>query len=99
MEEKWENGFAVIRPPGHHSGAKNTINGFCIYNNVAIGANYILQKWKKNKVAIIDWDIHHGDGTQHIMQQNEDVLFVSLHRYDRGTFYPAGDEGHYVNNG
>jgi histone deacetylase 6 len=42
MEGKWENGFAVIRPPGHHSGAKNTINGFCIYNNVAIGANYIL---------------------------------------------------------
>lgn len=42
MEGKWLNGFAIIRPPGHHSGAKNTINGFCIYNNVAIGANYIL---------------------------------------------------------
>ncbi len=50
-------------------------------------------------MAIIDWDIHHGDGTQQIMQQNEDVLFVSLHRHDRGTFYPAGDEGNYVNNG
>lgn len=50
-------------------------------------------------MAIIDWDIHHGDGTQHIMQQNEDVLFVSLHRHDRGTFYPAGDEGNFVNNG
>jgi acetoin utilization deacetylase AcuC-like enzyme len=70
MEGKWENGFAVIRPPGHHSGGKNTINGFCIYNSVAIGANYIIEKWKKQRVAIIDWDVHHGDGTQHIMQSN-----------------------------
>ncbi len=50
-------------------------------------------------MAIFDWDIHHGDGTQHIVKSNENILFISIHRFDRGTYYPAGDEGNYMNNG
>jgi len=58
-----------VRPPGHHSGGRHTINGFCIYNNVAIGARYLLEHHKLNRVAIVDWDVHHGDGTQHAFQK------------------------------
>lgn len=99
LNNQWENSFAVIRPPGHHSGAKNTINGFCVYNNVAIGALYCQKKHKMKKIAIFDWDIHHGDGTQHIVKDNQQILFISIHRFDRGTYYPAGDDGNYTNSG
>lgn len=63
VEGKWANGFAVVRPPGHHSGARNTLNGFCIFNNVAITARYLQEKHGIKKIAILDWDIHLGDGT------------------------------------
>ena len=66
MKERWSNGFSLIRPPGHHSGAKNTINGFCIYNNIAIGAKYVQKKYNLKRVAIFDYDIHQGDGTHAI---------------------------------
>ncbi len=66
MKGDWRNGFAVIRPPGHHSGGRNTMNGFCIFNNVAIAARYLQSRYNLKKVAIFDWDIHHGDGTQYI---------------------------------
>lgn len=66
IAERWRNAFAVIRPPGHHSGTKHTINGFCVFNNVAIAARYLLSRHGKARVAIVDWDVHHGDGTQHI---------------------------------
>ncbi len=68
MSGEWKNGFAVIRPPGHHSGARHTINGFCVYNNVAIGAKYLVERYKRKRVAIVDWDVHHGDGTQHVFE-------------------------------
>ena len=63
MNKDWANGFAVVRPPGHHSGAKNALNGFCILNNVAIGARYLQKKYEKKKIVIFDWDVHRGDGT------------------------------------
>lgn len=66
VKGQWKNGFAVIRPPGHHAGHRHTITGFCIFNNVAVGARYIQETHKLAKVAIVDWDVHHGDGTQHV---------------------------------
>ena len=60
--------------------------GFCIYNNVAVGANYLINKYKLNKVAIIDFDVHHGNGTQDIFYDNEKVLYISTHQY---PYYPG----------
>jgi len=64
IQGQWKNGYSIIRPPGHHSGYRNTINGFCIFNNVAIGAKYLQKVHGIKKIAIFDFDIHHGDGTQ-----------------------------------
>lgn len=99
MSGRWTNGFSIIRPPGHHSGGRNTINGFCIFNNVAIGAKYLQNKYGVKKIAILDYDIHHGDGTQHIFNEDPNVLFISVHRYDHGSYYPAGDGANYLNCG
>jgi histone deacetylase 6 len=66
MKGRWKNGFSIIRPPGHHSGWKDTINGFCVINNIALGARYLQEKYKTAKIAIVDYDIHEGDGTHYI---------------------------------
>jgi acetoin utilization deacetylase AcuC-like enzyme len=79
------NAFCSIRPPGHHAESKKAM-GFCIYNNVAIGAHYLLDKYKLKKVAIIDFDVHHGNGTQEIFYDNKQVLYISSHQY---PFYPG----------
>ena len=63
--KEFKNAFCAVRPPGHHA-EKEKAMGFCIYNNVAVGANYLLEKYKYKKVAIIDFDVHHGNGTQNI---------------------------------
>jgi histone deacetylase 6 len=99
MSGRWKNGFSLIRPPGHHSGVKNTINGFCIFNNIAIGARYLQEKYNIKKIAILDYDIHRGDGTHFIFREDPSILFISTHRYDHGTSYPAGPEGNYDNCG
>ena len=79
------NAFCAVRPPGHHA-EKNKAMGFCIYNNVAVGANYLIEKYKYNKIAIIDFDVHHGNGTQDIFYDNEKVLYISTHQY---PYYPG----------
>ena len=79
------NAFCSIRPPGHHAESRKAM-GFCIYNNVAIGAHYFLDKYKLKKVAIIDFDVHHGNGTQEIFYDNKQVLYISSHQY---PFYPG----------
>jgi len=66
MQGRWKNSFALIRPPGHHSGFRNTINGFCVFNNAAIAARYAQERYGMAKIAILDYDVHHGDGTQRI---------------------------------
>ncbi|RCH79328.1 Histone deacetylase 4, partial [Rhizopus azygosporus] len=83
------NGFALIRPPGHHA-EDDTAMGFCFYNNVAVAVADTLEKYpsKIKKILIIDWDIHHGNGTQKMFYDNPNVLYISLHRWDRGKFYP-----------
>ena len=86
MEKKqFRNAFCSVRPPGHHS-SQNKSAGFCILNSVSIGANYLLKKYKYKKVAIIDFDVHHGNGTQDIFYENDNVLFISTHQY---PYYPG----------
>jgi histone deacetylase 6 len=84
---KVNQAFAIIRPPGHHSN-NGKCRGFCFFNNVAIAADY-LKVEHKLKVAIVDWDVHHGDGTQDIFYKDNNPLFISLHRFDKGSFYPC----------
>ena len=85
QQKEFRNAFCAVRPPGHHA-EKNKAMGFCIYNNVAVGANYLIEKYKYNKVAIIDFDVHHGNGTQDIFYDNEKVLYISTHQY---PYYPG----------
>ena len=85
QNREFQNAFCAVRPPGHHA-EKNKAMGFCIYNNVAVGANYLLEKYKLNKIAIIDFDVHHGNGTQDIFYDNEKVLYISTHQY---PYYPG----------
>ncbi len=77
--------FCAVRPPGHHA-EQSTPMGFCLFNNVAVGARYARQHHGVSRVAILDWDVHHGNGTQHIFDQDPTVLYVSLHQY---PFYPG----------
>ena len=88
MTGKCLNGMAVIRPPGHHA-AREKPAGFCIFNNVAIAAKYVQSKYNVQKTLIVDFDVHHGDGTQSIVQNDSNILFISIHRYDYAEFYPA----------
>jgi acetoin utilization deacetylase AcuC-like enzyme len=85
QNKEFKNAFCAVRPPGHHA-EKNKAMGFCIYNNVAAGANYLINKYKLNKIAIIDFDVHHGNGTQDIFYDNEKVLYISTHQF---PFYPG----------
>ena len=85
QNKNFKNAFCAVRPPGHHA-EKNKAMGFCIYNNVAVGANYLIDKYKLNKVGIIDFDVHHGNGTQNIFNDNEKVLYISTHQF---PYYPG----------
>jgi acetoin utilization deacetylase AcuC-like enzyme len=80
-----DNGFSLTRPPGHH--AENALAlGFCLFNNVAILARYLQSHHGLEKIAVLDWDVHHGNGTQHTFEDDGSVLFVSLHQY---PYYPG----------
>ena len=85
QNNEFKNAFCAVRPPGHHA-EKDKAMGFCIYNNVAVGANYLINKYKLNKIAIIDFDVHHGNGTQDIFYDNEKVLYISTHQF---PYYPG----------
>ncbi len=95
--KNFNNAFCAVRPPGHHA-EKEKAMGFCIYNNVAVGAKYLISKYKYNKIAIIDFDVHHGNGTQDIFYENEKVLYISTHQY---PYYPGtgneNEKGKYNN--
>ncbi len=79
------NGFCLVRPPGHHATITRGM-GFCLFNNVAIAAKYVQSKYHLERVLIIDWDVHHGNGTPDIFYSDPTVLYFSLHRY---PFYPG----------
>ena len=85
IKKDFRNAFCAVRPPGHHA-EKQKAMGFCVYNNVAVGAYYLLKKYNLSKVAIIDFDVHHGNGTQDIFYNNEKVLYISSHQY---PYYPG----------
>ncbi len=80
-----DNAFAFIRPPGHHA-ESNRAMGFCLFNNVAIAAGYALKTYKLKRALIIDWDLHHGNGTQHSFYDRADVLYFSTHQF---PYYPG----------
>ncbi|MFQ5841123.1 MAG: histone deacetylase [Thermodesulfobacteriota bacterium] len=86
MEGKVDNAFALVRPPGHHA-ERNRAMGFCIFNNIAVGTRYAIQTHGLERVLIIDWDVHHGNGTQNTFYEDPKVLYFSTHRY--GFFYPG----------
>ncbi|XP_015995161.1 histone deacetylase 5 isoform X1 [Rousettus aegyptiacus] len=93
-----KNGFAIIRPPGHHA-EESTAMGFCFFNSVAITTKLLQQKLNVGKVLIVDWDIHHGNGTQQAFYNDPSVLYISLHRYDNGNFFPGSGAPEEVGGG
>lgn len=79
------NGFGLVRPPGHHA-ERNQAMGFCLFNNVAIGTRYAQKKFGIQRVLIVDWDVHHGNGTQHFFEEDPTVFYFSAHQY---PYYPG----------
>ena len=75
-----DNGFALVRPPGHHA-EHNAALGFCLFNNIAIAARYLQEQHGLEKILIVDWDVHHGNGTQHLFEEDPSVFYVSTHQY------------------
>ncbi len=87
MEGRVDNAFCAVRPPGHHAESDRAM-GFCFFNNVALGAVYALEHFGLERVAIIDWDVHHGNGTQQLFEEDPRVFYVSLHE-DPQHCYPG----------
>jgi acetoin utilization deacetylase AcuC-like enzyme len=85
MDGAADNAFAIVRPPGHHALARRAM-GFCLFNNVAIAARWLLQRRGLGRVAVVDWDVHHGNGIQDIFYDSRAVLYFSTHQF---PFYPG----------
>lgn len=90
LDGRAANAFCAVRPPGHHAERDHAM-GFCFFDNVAVGAAYARRQHGVNRIAIIDWDVHHGNGTQHAFESDASVLFVSLHQY---PLYPDSGRHH-----
>jgi len=86
MQGEMRNAFCAVRPPGHHA-EPNQAMGFCLFNNVAVGAMHARDRWKLQRIAVVDFDVHHGNGTQEIFYRRSDVLTVSVHA-DPQIYYP-----------
>jgi acetoin utilization deacetylase AcuC-like enzyme len=93
MDGKVQNAFALVRPPGHHAEASQA-KGFCIFNNVAIAAQHLVERRGLRRVLIVDWDLHHGNGTQNAFYSRPDILFFSTHQF---PYYPGS--GHWSETG
>ncbi|XP_051739909.1 polyamine deacetylase HDAC10 [Ctenopharyngodon idella] len=98
MKREVRNGMALVRPPGHHS-QRSAANGFCVFNNVAIAALYAKKNYNLNRVLIVDWDVHHGQGVQYCFEEDPSVLYFSWHRYEHQTFWPNLPESDYTSVG
>lgn len=93
INKEINNGFAMLRPPGHHA-EKEMAYGFCMFNNISILARYLQTKHGVDKIAIVDWDVHHGNGTQHLFEEDPSILYISIHQYPH---YPG--TGNYTETG
>lgn len=91
MDGQVDNAFCAVRPPGHHAETSKPM-GFCYFNNVAIGARYLQQEHGVERVAIIDFDVHHGNGTQHIFDQDPEVFYYSIHEHPSFAYPGTGRE-------
>ena len=91
MDGEIDNAFCAVRPPGHHAEADKPM-GFCYFNNVAIGARYVQKEYGIKKVAIIDFDVHHGNGTQHIFDRDPTVFYYSIHEHPSFAYPGTGRE-------
>jgi len=91
MEGQLENAFCAVRPPGHHAEVAKAM-GFCYFNNVAIAARYLQEQWGIQRVGIIDFDVHHGNGTQHIFEQDPTVYYYSIHEHPSFAYPGTGRE-------
>lgn len=100
VEGRVKNALAVVRPPGHHSEPESS-GGFCLFSNVAVAAKNILKNYPESvrRILILDWDIHHGNGTQKAFYNDERVLYISLHRFELGKYYPGTINGQYDQTG
>lgn len=91
MQGEIDNAFCAVRPPGHHAEINKAI-GFCYFNNVAIAARYLQTEWGVERVGIVDFDVHHGNGTQHIFESDPSVFFYSIHEHPTFCFPGTGRE-------
>lgn len=89
MSGKVQRAFAAVRPPGHHAEPDRAM-GFCLFNNIAVGARYLQQNYGIQRIAIVDFDVHHGNGTQAVFEDDPNVLFISLHEHPRVCFPGSG---------
>jgi acetoin utilization deacetylase AcuC-like enzyme len=89
MEKRIDHVFCAVRPPGHHAEAARAM-GFCLFNNIAIAARYAQKRYGIQRVLIVDWDVHHGNGTQHSFEDDSSILFFSTHQYPH---YPGTGRG------
>lgn len=87
LDGRIKNGFALVRPPGHHA-QKAEANGYCFFNNAAIVAKHCIKNRGLKRILIVDWDIHHGQGTQSFFYDDPGVMYISIHRYENGKFWP-----------
>lgn len=92
MRGEIDNAFCAVRPPGHHAERHMSL-GFCLFNNIAIAASHLLASHGLERVAVLDWDVHHGNGTQHTFEEDPRVLFISLHGHP-GIVYPGTGYAH-----
>ncbi len=91
MENEVDNAFCAVRPPGHHAELDKAM-GFCYFNNVAIGARYLQRRWGVDRVGIIDFDVHHGNGTQHVFEHDDTVFYYSIHEHPSFAYPGTGRE-------
>lgn len=100
LVEHGESSFVISRPPGHHAERDNAM-GFCLFNNCAIAANYAMQMKGIQRVAVLDWDVHHGNGTQHILETDPNLAYCSIHQWPyypgTGADHEKGEHGNVLN--
>ncbi len=85
MDREIDNAMALVRPPGHHATRSRSM-GFCLFNNIAVGARYLIDEYGMERILIVDWDLHHGNGTQDIFYDSPQVFYLSIHQ---GNHYPG----------